>query len=375
AVSAMKLGASDYIPKPYEPDDVLFRLRRALKEQDLERQCRRYRQERENAHERVQIISQHPGMLHLLEIARRVAQTDSTVLVIGETGVGKEMVVRKIHQWSPRSDFPLVAVNCGALAEGVMESELFGHEKGAFTGADARKIGFIEMADKGTLFLDEISTTDNRFQVKLLRVLQERVIHRVGSPSALAIDVRVIAASNQELEQEVLGNRFRGDLFYRLSVVTLRIPPLRERRTDIPLLADHFIEKYRHINPAVQGVSPAGLQQLLKYDYPGNVRELENIIERAMILASGSELTADNLLVRGSSTPAAFRQENGPAVTGATRPFDVSEAERRHILGVLAACQGRKMEAAKMLGVNKTTLWRKMKKYQLTSQDPESSAG
>ncbi|OQX10396.1 MAG: hypothetical protein BWK76_20795 [Desulfobulbaceae bacterium A2] len=365
----MKLGASDYIPKPYEPDDVLFRLRRALKEQELEQQCRRYRQERKHEHDRLQIISQHQCMRDLLEMARKVARTDSTVLVIGETGVGKEMFVRKIHQWSPRSDYPFVAVNCGALAEGVMESELFGHEKGAFTGADARKIGFFELADKGTIFLDEISTSDNRFQVKLLRVLQDRAIHRVGSPAALKVDVRVIAATNQDLEQDVRDNTFRSDLYYRLSVVTLRIPPLRERMTDIPLLAEHFIRKYQHINPEARAISPAGLRQLQDYDYPGNVRELENIIERAMILAGGSELTPDNLLVQGGA-PAASLQKRQPAEPGTSRPFDIGEAERDHILSVLEACQGKKLEAARMLGVNKTTLWRKMKKYRLDPQEP-----
>lgn len=364
AVAAMKQGAYDYIAKPYDPDDVLIRVKRALKEKDLERRCHSYQQERRLEHDKYQIISQHPKMLQLLDVVKKVARTDSTVLVVGETGVGKELIVRKIHQWSGRGEFPFVAVNCSALSDGIMESELFGHEKGAFTGAAARKIGYFEMADKGTIFLDEIGTTDNRFQVKLLRVLQDRLLYRVGSPAAVKIDVRVIAATNQDLEQEARQNLFRSDLYYRLSVVTLQIPPLRERKTDIPLLADYFVRKYRQINPGVTAVAEQSLDLLARYDYPGNVRELENIIERAMILESGRELTPASLLIQGDKS----LTEGGPGQDEASlpaQPFHIKAAEREHIMQVLRACKGKKIEAARMLGINKTTLWRKMKKYKL----------
>lgn len=358
AVEAMRQGAYDYIPKPFEPDDVLIRIRRALKERALEQRCHSFEQERTLRNDQYRIITSHPKMFEVLEIAKKVARTDSTILVQGETGVGKELFVRMIHQWSPRNQFSFVPVNCSALADGIMESELFGHEKGAFTGATSRRIGFFEMANQGTILLDEIGTTDNRFQVKLLRVLQDRIIYRVGSPSAIELDVRVIASTNQDLEQEARENLFRSDLYYRLSVVTITIPPLRERREDIPLLAEHFLAKYRHINPKVEAVAPEAIQILKCYDYPGNVRELENIIERAMILETNTVLNAASLLIRGTNND----NQTG-MVNASTEPLNIRSAEKEHILQVLELCNGKKMEAARMLGINKTTLWRKMKNY------------
>ena len=359
AVEAMKLGAFDYIPKPFEPDDVLIRIERALKERRLEDRCNSLEQERNLINDQYQIITSHPKMFKVLEIAKKVARTNSTILVQGETGVGKELVVRMIHQWSPRNEFPFVPVNCSALSEGVMESELFGHEKGAFTGATSRRIGFFEMANHGTILLDEIGTTDNRFQVKLLRVLQDHLIYRVGSPSAIKVDIRVIASTNQDLEQEAQDNLFRSDLYYRLSVVTITIPPLRERMEDIPLLIGHFLKKYHHINPKVTGIAPESTRILQSYNYPGNVRELENIIERAMILETDSQLTPESLLIRGNTTI----EQATPKVL--PPPLNIKSAEKEHILQVLSLCKGKKIEAARMLGINKTTLWRKMKKYRI----------
>lgn len=358
AVAAVKKGAYDYIAKPFDPDDVLLRINRALKERRLEETVSRYRQERSLEQERSHPLTLNPGMLQVLDLARRAARTDSSILIQGETGVGKELVARAIHHWSPRREFSFVPVNCGAIAEGVLESELFGHEKGAFTGAIARRIGYFEMAGKGTLFLDEIGTTGSQFQVKLLRVLQDHSVCRVGSSAPVAVDSRIIAATNRQLDDDMRQGIFRSDLYYRLSVVTLQIPPLRERPEDIQMLAEHFLKSFRAINPAVSSISADGMRLLLRYDYPGNVRELENIIERAMILANGTELTPQNLLVGTAPDDPGLEDE----------PQRMDEAEREHILRILESCQGRKQEAARVLGINKTTLWRKMKRYGLQQE-------
>lgn len=364
AVTAVKKGAYDYIAKPFDPDDVLLRINRALKERRLEETVAFYRQERELVQERHTPLTRSRRMEEVLELGRRAARSDSSVLIQGETGVGKELVARMIHHCSPRRDQPFVPVNCGALAEGVLESELFGHERGAFTGAVARRAGYFELANHGTLFLDEVGTTGNPFQVKLLRVLQERTVTRVGSGTPIGIDTRILAATNQNLEEAARCGTFRNDLYYRLSVVTLVVPPLRERPEDIPLLVDHFMQAYRHINPRVCGISGAGRRLLERYDYPGNVRELENIVERAMILETSELLTPQSLRVEGEATMGAPEDE----------PLLIEEAERDHILRVLRSCGGRKLEAARLLGINKTTLWRKMKRYGLNNgQDDNAS--
>lgn len=362
AVSAVKNGAYDYIAKPFDPDDVLVRINRALKERRLEETVALYRQEWELDQERHIPLTRSRSMEEVLALGRRVARSDSSVLIQGETGVGKELVARMIHHCSPRREQPFVPVNCGALAEGVLESELFGHERGAFTGAVARRAGYFELANHGTLFLDEIGTTGNPFQVKMLRVLQDRTVTRVGSGTPIGIDTRILAATNQNLEEAVRRGTFRNDLYYRLSVVTLVIPPLRERPEDIPLLVEHFMQRYHQINPRVSGMSEAGRRLLQGYDYPGNVRELENIIERAMILETSELLTPRSLLVEGRATAGSTEEE----------PLRMAEAERDHILRVLHACRGRKLEAARLLGINKTTLWRKMKRYGL-AEEPEGT--
>jgi DNA-binding NtrC family response regulator len=359
AVKAIKQGAYDYIAKPFDPDDVLTRINRAVRERRMEEKLQVYEREREiGAADRLPVTGD-PALLQVLELARKVARTDSSVLIQGETGTGKELVARMLHNWSPRREQPFVPVNCAALSEGVLESELFGHEKGAFTGAVARRAGYFELAHRGTILLDEIGATTPRFQVKLLRVLQDRLVHRVGSSTPIPVDSRVIACTNQDLEKDARDERFRSDLYYRLSVVTLTVPPLRERSGDIPLLADHFIARYRSINPRVLGVTPEALDRLRAYHFPGNVRELENIIERAMILETSDRLTPASVLVSGRdecSTEAAAPREGVDA-------FSIDVAERDHIVRILAQCSGRKMEAARLLGINKTTLWRKMKKF------------
>jgi len=371
AVSAIKKGAYDYIPKPFDPDDVLIRIQRATREKKLEEQIQRCRQERRLCSHPERIVTSHPKMLEFLRTAKRAAVTDSTVLIQGETGVGKELIARMIHQLSPRKGHTFVPVNCSALSEGVMESELFGHEKGAFTGAVGKRIGFFELANRGTLLLDEIGTTNQRFQVMILRVLQDKSIYRVGSASPIPIDTRVIASTNRDLAHEARENRFRNDLYYRLSVITLHVPPLRERIGDVPLLVDYFIKKYRHINPRIEGITPEGMSVLSAYEYPGNVRELENIIERAMILENERFLTPSSLLT-GSHIPAKLSSMDPPLPE---KRFHIREAEKEHIERVLRICNGRKIEAARMLGINKTTLWRKMKKYDLSLKTgPSESA-
>ncbi len=362
AVRALKMGAHDYLAKPFNPDDVLAKLSRAIREQNLEKQCSSYRQKEKHALGKHRIITGNTQMQRTLQLAKKAARSDSTLLIQGETGVGKEVLVRRIHHWSNRKDNLLVPVNCSALAEGIMESELFGHEKGAFTGADRQRTGYFEMADQGTIFLDEIGSTDARFQVTLLRVLQEQVIHRVGCPKAIKINVRVIAASNQNLEAEMKNGLFRRDLYYRLSVVTITIPPLRERMDDVPILADHFLKKYQHINPQVTTIAPESYDRLTAYNYPGNIRELENIIERAMILESTEKLCPESLFIH--HTTAELKNEKAEADSAPIG--NMKEVERQHILQVLAACDGKKIAAARKLGINKTTLWRKMKRYGIT---------
>jgi DNA-binding NtrC family response regulator len=373
AVAALKNGAYDYIPKPFAPNDVLIRIKRALKEKTLEEDASHYQQERRLAIDKYDFVTKHPKVLEIIEMVKKVALTDSTVLIQGETGVGKELIARMIHKWSPRRDHAFVPINCSALSTGVMESELFGHEKGAFTGAVDKRMGFFELADKGTILLDEIGTTDQQFQVKLLRVLQDKFIYRVGSPTAKYIDARIIASTNQDLQQEAMANLFRSDLYYRLSVVTINMPPLRERGNDITLLANFFVKKHKHINPRVEAISSAGLMTLMNYNYPGNVRELENIIERAMILENTSQLTPASLLMNSISSPSnKLVSQASPLVqpeeSKDEAKFHLKSAEKEYIINILRLCEGKKIATARMLGINKTTLWRKMKKYGLESK-------
>jgi DNA-binding NtrC family response regulator len=364
AVAAIKNGAYDYIPKPFDPDDVMIRIERALKEQKLEERVRFCEGGGAPFENPYSVISEHPAMLGVMDIARRVARTDSSVLIQGETGVGKELIARMIHRLSSRKKNAFVPVNCSALADGIMESELFGHEKGAFTGAVKRRMGFFEIADKGSILLDEIGTTDDRFQVKLLRVLQDKLIYRVGGDSAVKVDVRVLSSTNKDLEAAIGEDSFRSDLYYRLSIVTIHVPSLRERREDIPILADHFLRKFRMINPRVKALAPGSLPVLEGYDYPGNVRELANIIERAMILEDSEFLTPSSLLMQPGQTGVLFRQLEKKR--GHHEDLSIRFAEEELISRVLEMCQGKKVAAAEILGINKTTLWRKMKKYGLS---------
>ena len=302
AVAAMKLGAFDYLTKPFEEDELLAVIARALEKRALEREVTFLRGELARARDFDEIVGHHPAMQKVYRLVAQVARTTTTVLITGESGTGKELVARAIHRQGPRRDKPFVAVNPAAVAESLIESELFGHERGAFTGANQRKLGRFELAQGGTLFLDEIATLKGELQVKLLRVLQEREIERVGGTHPIKIDVRVVAATNADLKDAVARGAFREDLYYRLNVVSIDVPPLAQRADDIPLLVEHFVHRYsRECNKPVDELSPEVLTALREYEWPGNVRELQNVIERAVVLAEGpviqlSDLPLDVLL-------------------------------------------------------------------------------
>jgi transcriptional regulator with GAF, ATPase, and Fis domain len=312
-----------------------------------------------------EIIGQSAAMRHVFDSIETVAPTDATVLVTGESGTGKELVARAIHAGSPRRFHPLVVIHCGALTETLLESELFGHEKGAFTGAQYRKKGKFEIAEGGTVFLDEIGDISLKTQTDLLRVLQEREIVRVGGNQTIHVDFRVVAATNKNLEQLIEEGTFRPDLFYRLNVFHIEIPPLRERREDIPLLVDHFTRKFsREMSKKITRVSPAAMNELQQYSWPGNIRELENAVERAMVVAQEPELREADFILKS---------RNGAGVgTGDVRSLD--DAERAHILRVLEECGDNQTRAAEILEIDRVTLHHKLKKYGWNRKEKEQLA-
>lgn len=360
AVEAMKRGAYDYMPKPFTPDELRMITRKALENRRLLYENMYLRQELENKIEFELVIGQSPAMQKVLDIVRRVAPTESTVLITGESGTGKELIAREIHRHSRRRQAPFVVVDCGALVETLFESELFGHVKGSFTGAHETKHGRFEVADGGTIFFDEISNISPNIQAKLLRVIQEREITRIGSNRPIKVDVRILAATNENLAELVRKGKFREDLFYRLNVVPLHLPPLRERKEDIPLLVEHFLQKYnRRAKKAIKGITPRALKSLLDYDWPGNIRELENTIERAVVLARGEMIDLEDLVPHGISAQPPSLSPWGP-------PFrSLAEMEKEYIKAVLKECKGNKSSAAKILGIDRKTLWAKIKKYQI----------
>jgi DNA-binding NtrC family response regulator len=359
AVEAMKAGAYHYIAKPFRLAEAREVVRGALELRRVKRENQGLRLHVEQLRNPHTLITQDLGMQRLLETARQVATADTSVVIHGESGTGKELLARYIHQCSRRADGPFVAFNCGALSEDLAASELFGHEKGAFTGAQTRKIGLFEAAHGGTLFLDEVAELPASIQVKLLRVLQEREVLRVGAVEPVAIDVRVLAASNRDLQEAVDEGRMRHDLYFRLSVVTLSLPPLRERRDDIPLLAYYLLRKFAvSMDRPVKDITPEAMQRLVEYDFPGNVRELSNFIERGVALAHGEELDVEHLPQHlGRLTVRVFK----PAIAAA--PATLQEQEREHILNALERAGGNRTEAARMLGIDRVSLWRKLKKY------------
>ncbi len=354
AVAAMKLGAFDYLTKPFEEDELLAVIARALEKRALEREVTFLRGELERARDFNEIVGQHPTMQKVYRLIAQVARTTTTVLVTGASGTGKELIARAIHRQGPRREKPFVAVNPAAVVESLIESELFGHERGAFTGAHQRKLGRFELAQGGTLFLDEIGTLKEELQVKLLRVLQEREIERVGGTHPIKIDVRVIAATNADLKDAVARGAFREDLYYRLNVVPIEVPSLAQRADDIPLLVEHFVHRYsRECNKTVDGLSPESLAALREYEWPGNVRELQNVVERAVVLAEDpviqlSELPLDVLLPKHRER---VRTADRLPLKNATEEF-----ERQIILRVLERVGGNQSEAARILGLHRNTI-------------------
>ncbi len=350
AVSALKNGAYDYVSKPFDPDDIAHTVHNALAHKRAEQENVRLRETVASVVRPQEIVGQSPVMVRVFEAIQTVGPTEATVLITGESGTGKELVARAIHAASPRHYNPLVVLHCGALAETLLESELFGHEKGAFTGAQYRKKGCFEVADGGTIFLDEIGDISLKTQTDLLRVLQEREITRVGSSHAIHVDFRCIAATNKHLEQLVEEGKFRPDLFYRLNVFQIQLPPLRERRGDISILVDHFVRKFSaSMNKRITRVSPAAMALLDRYQWPGNIRELENAIERAMVVAQEPELRESDFALRL------------PIAGGTSRTLE--DMEKVHILAVLEECRGNQTLAAELLDIDRVTLHNKLKKY------------
>ena len=355
AVRTLKQGAFDYVTKPVDPDELSHLVRRALEHRRLTEENRQLRGTIDEFVGADNIIGTSPPMRKVLEMIEHVARTDATVLIRGESGTGKELVARAIHANSPRRYAPIIPVNCGGLPETLLETEFFGHEKGAFTGAQYRRKGRLEMADGGTLFLDEVGSIGVKMQVDLLRVLETKEFTRVGGMKPINVDFRVICATNEDLEKAVTDGRFREDFYYRINVFTIEVPPLRARRADIPVLANHLFERFsRHMETRITGITPAAMTLLENYDWPGNVRELSNAIERAMVIGKGPSIRPEDLPLR--------------ARTRAESPPDsLAEVEKRHIAAVLAKTEWNITRAAELLGVDRATVYNKVKKYELSS--------
>jgi len=362
AIQTMKNGAYDYLIKPLDFDELHLTMERAMEHQALRRENRELRQSLGSTFSRRNIIGRSPVMTRLLETVEQVAPSEATVLISGESGTGKELVAGAIHYNSLRKEGPFIKVNCAALTETLLESELFGHEKGAFTGAIRRKEGRILQAQHGTLFLDEISEMSAAMQVKLLRVLQEREITRVGGEEAIKVDVRILAATNKDLMQAIQAGYFRSDLYYRLNVVHLELPPLRERPEDIPLLAVSFLKSFASKNnKKIKGFTPQAMDQLIKSRWPGNVRELMNAVERAVVLTQAEYLELVEMPLSGGQGSQAFIQ----AKENSSGEWPLGEVEKNAVIKTLDQVQGNKSEAARRLGITRRTLHKKLKKYGL----------
>lgn len=371
SVEAMKSGAYDFLTKPVNLDQLDIKLDQALKTRKLESENRELRKRLDDRYGFENIIGTSEPMQALFDTIRQVSPTQANVLIQGASGTGKELVARAIHRLSTRSDGPFVAVHCAALSATLLESELFGHEKGAFTGAIAQSKGRFELANGGTLFLDEISEIDLSIQVKLLRVLETRTFERVGGEKTLSTDIRVVAATNRNLKEYVEAGKFREDLYYRLNIVDIRLPPLSERKSDIPLLCAHFIKDFsQKNNREITGIEPAAMALLQAYPWPGNVRELRNIIERMIVLSHGSLLTVMDV-------PANIRDDAQKAAEAAGEPNrteSLAQTEKRKILSALEAAGGNRSRAAVALGISRRTLHRKLAAWGMTTADGKADA-
>jgi DNA-binding NtrC family response regulator len=366
AVEAMKAGAENYLTKPVSFDAILVFVTKAFEKRKLERDAASLR---ERVHERYRLkgmVGESPELQAIFELVKKAAPTKATVLILGESGTGKELIAQALHEESPRRDRPFIKVSCAALSETLLESELFGHERGSFTGAIGRREGRFELADAGTLFLDEIGEIPPSTQVKLLRALQQREFERVGGTETLKVDVRLVAATNRDLAEEVKTGRFREELFYRLNVVTITLPPLRKRKGDIPALVSHFIDKYsQSYGKPVRALGSGTLTALLAHDWPGNVRELENAVERAVVLCREGELTLEDL-------PSSLRGARArmPAMNFVANGTTLREMERDAILRTLALAGGSTVRAAKILGISARKVQYRLKEYRQTEQLP-----
>ena len=365
AVNALKQGAHDYLTKPLDFDKLRLTIDRAMEHTRLKKENRLLRETLGQQFDSRNIIGKSPAMLKLLETVSQVAPSEATVLITGESGTGKELIAGAIHFNSQRKNGPFVKINCAAITETLLESELFGHEKGAFTGADRRKEGRFSQAHGGTLFLDEVSEMSLMMQVKLLRALQEREFNRVGGEATIQVDVRVIAATNKNLVDQINMGAFREDLYYRLNVVELRVPPLADRKEDIPLLTRHFLEMFAAKNrKEIKGFTPRAMDNLIHYDWPGNVRELMNAVERAVVLARSNYLDeADFPFMRDSLAENNRKDSDNPEALFLQGDVPLEEIEKTAILNTLEAANGNKSEAARRLGITRKTLHKKLKAY------------
>lgn len=365
AVRSMREGAYDYLPKPFTPEELRMLVKKALEKQRLVIENRDLRERlRINKEERV-LLGESQEMREVDRLINKIAKTNSTVMILGETGTGKELVAEELHKRSHRSHKPMITVNCAAIPAELLESELFGHEKGAFTGAMRSRKGSFELAHGSTLFLDEIGYMSLDLQVKLLRALQEREIKPVGSEKSISVDVRIIAATNKDLKEAIKKGEFREELYYRLNVVPVFLPPLRERKEDIPLLANHFLKKYNNeVKKKIQGFSEEAMTLLLNYSWPGNVRELENVVERAVILAEGDSIEPEsfNQLLERDRENRGFQKRTAKNSTQLESFPSLERVERNYILEVLQATKWNRRKASEILGISTSTIWRRLEK-------------
>ena len=367
AVNAMKAGAYDFLTKPLNLDQLNIIVKRALENRELSLKHKILQQELEVKNSFGSMIGKNSEMQKLFELIRKVAPSKASVLITGESGVGKELVADAVHKLSPRKDGSFIKVHCAALSESLLESELFGQEKGAYTGADGMKKGRFELAHGGTIFLDEIGEINQATQVKILRVLQEKKFERVGGEETITVDVRIVAATNRSLEEEVKAGHFREDLYYRLNVVHLYVPPLRERKDDIPLLVDHFLREFARENGKnVTTIEPRARAALYKYDWPGNIRQLRNCMESAVVMCSGSEIMIEDL-------PPSVSKSTAEASISIPLGLPLEEAEKTLIMQNLAANKGNKSKTADILGIERKTLHRKLAKYGMEDNEQESA--